>query len=97
MSSKLYKATVSVDVVFLAEDDAHAERIASDMAKEEVQDAGVFCVESCEPINTVSDVPGEWLDCLPRAETYSRRSYFAGGHASSVKEQTVAKWLGGAK
>lgn len=89
MSGKLYKATVSVDVVFLAEDDAHADRIASDMAKEELQDTGTCAVESCEPINTVADVPGEWLDCLPR--------YFAGGHASSVKEQTVAEWLGSAK
>ncbi len=83
---RLYKATASVDVVFLAEDDAHAARIASDMAKEEVADAGVFFVESCEPVNTVADVPGEWLDCLPRAESYR-----------SVKEQTVAEWLEGAK
>jgi len=83
---RLYKATASVDVVFLAEDDSHAARIASDMAKEEVADAGVFCVESCEPINTVSDVPGEWLDCLPRVEAFRR-----------VKEQTVAEWLEGAE
>ncbi len=86
MSVRLYKATVSVDVVFLAEDDAHAERIAASMAKEELQDTGTCAVESCEPINTVADVPGEWLDCIPRAESYR-----------GVKEQTVAKWLGGAK
>ena len=91
---RLYKATASVDVVFLAEDDAHAARIASAMANDEVQDAGVFCVESCEPINTVADVPGEWLDCIPRAESYSRRSYYA-GHASLVKERTVAEILEG--
>lgn len=81
---RLYKATVSVDVVFLAKDDAHAERIAPDMAKEELQDTGTCAVESCEPINTVADVPGEWLDCIPRAKAYR-----------GAKEQTVAEILEG--
>jgi hypothetical protein len=83
-SVRLYKATVSVDVVFFAEDDVRAARIAADMAKDEVQDSGVFCVESCEPINTVADVPGEWLDCIPRAKAYR-----------GAKEQTVAEILEG--
>lgn len=81
---RLYRATVSVDVVFLAVDDRHATRIVSNMARDEVQDAGGFRVESCQPINTVTDVPGEWLDCIPRAKAYR-----------GAKEQTVAEILEG--
>lgn len=67
---KLYRATVEIEVLFVADDTGDAHHIAAEMLREEVDDNGVEAVGGnvahVEELRSISEVPPHWLRALPR-------------------------------